>query len=90
MSKIAASHILVDQEFEAKDLVVKLNAGTSFEDLAKEFSKCPSGKKGGALGEFGKGMMVKSFEDAAFALEVGKVSDIVKTQFGHHLIKRTK
>jgi len=90
MSKIAASHILVDQEFEAKDLVAKLQGGASFEDLAKQFSKCPSGKKGGALGEFGKGMMVKSFEDAAFALEVGKVSDIVKTQFGHHLIKRTK
>ena len=90
MSKISASHILVDQEFEAKDLLVKLKDGSTFEDLAKNFSKCPSGKKGGALGEFGKGMMVKSFEDAAFGLEVGKTSDIVKTQFGFHLIKRTK
>ena len=90
MNKISASHILVDQEHEANDLVTKLNSGTSFEDLAKDFSKCPSGKKGGSLGEFGKGMMVKSFEDAAFALEVGKVSDVIKTQFGHHLIKRTK
>jgi len=90
MSKISASHILVDHEHEAKDLIAKLNGGTSFEDLAIKFSKCPSGKNGGALGDFGKGMMVKSFEDAAFALEVGKVSDVVKTQFGHHLIKRTK
>jgi len=90
MSKITASHILVDQEFEAKDLVTKLAGGAKFEDLAKQFSKCPSGKSGGSLGEFGKGMMVKSFEDAAFALEVGKVSDVVKTQFGCHLIKRTK
>ena len=90
MSKISASHILVDHEHEAKDLIAKLHAGTSFEELALKFSKCPSGKSGGALGDFSRGMMVKPFEDAAFALEVGKVSDIVKTQFGHHLIKRTK
>ena len=90
MSKIAASHILVDHEHEAQDLIRKIEAGESFEDLAKNFSKCPSGKRGGALGEFSKGMMVKPFEDAAFALEVGKISGIVKTQFGHHLIKRTK
>ena len=90
MSKISASHILVDHEHEAQDLLTKLNGGSTFEELANQFSKCPSGKRGGALGEFGRGMMVKPFEDAAFALEVGKVSDIVKTQFGHHLIKRTK
>jgi peptidyl-prolyl cis-trans isomerase C len=90
MSKISASHILVDHEHEAQDLLKKLNDGVPFEDLAKQFSKCPSGRRGGALGEFGKGMMVKPFEDAAFALEVGKVSGIVQTQFGHHLIKRTK
>ena len=89
MSKISASHILVDQEHEAQDLLKKLNDGVPFEDLAKQFSKCPSGRRGGALGEFGKGMMVQPFEEAAFALEVGKVSGIVKTQFGHHLIKRT-
>jgi peptidyl-prolyl cis-trans isomerase C len=90
MSKISASHILVDHEHEAQDLIKKLNDGATFEELAMKHSNCPSGKRGGALGEFGKGMMVKSFEDAAFALEVGKVSGIVKTQFGHHLIKRTK
>ena len=61
-----------------------------FEKLAKDFSKCPSGKSGGALGEFNRGMMVKPFDDAAFSLEPGKISDPVKTQFGYHLIKRTK
>ena len=90
MSKIAASHILVEQEFEVKDLMKKLDEGTPFETLAQDHSKCPSGKRGGALGDFGRGMMVKPFEDAAFALEVGQVSGPVKTQFGYHLIKRTK
>ncbi len=90
MSKIAASHILVAQEFEMKDVVKKLNEGETFEKLAQDFSTCPSGKAGGALGEFSKGMMVKPFEDAAFALAVGQVSEPVKTQFGFHIIKRTK
>jgi peptidyl-prolyl cis-trans isomerase C len=90
MSKIAASHILVDQEHQIQDVVKKLEAGETFEKLAKDHSTCPSGKSGGALGEFGRGMMVKPFEDAAFGLEVGKVSGPVKTQFGYHLIKRTK
>ncbi len=88
--KISASHILVDQEFEVQDLLKKLEEGVSFESLAKDFSNCPSGRDGGALGEFGKGMMVKPFEEAAFALEIGQVSGPVKTQFGYHLIKRTK
>lgn len=88
MSKVTASHILVDQEFECQDLVKKLEEGTSFEELAKDFSKCPSGQSGGSLGEFGKGMMVKEFETAAFDLEVGATSGPVKTQFGYHLIKR--
>lgn len=90
MSKISASHILVEHEHEVKDVIAKLKEGKSFEELAMEHSTCPSGKRGGALGEFAKGMMVKPFEDAAFALEVGAVSGVVKTQFGHHLIKRTK
>lgn len=86
--KVTASHILVEQEFEAQDLVKKLEEGTSFEELAKDFSKCPSGKSGGSLGEFGKGMMVAPFEKAAFELTPGQVSGPVKTQFGYHLIKR--
>ncbi len=90
MSKITASHILVDQEFEATDLVKKLEEGVTFEELAKDFSKCPSGKEGGSLGAFGKGMMVPEFENAAYALAVGETSGPIKTQFGYHLIKRTE
>lgn len=89
MSTVVASHILVEKEHEAQDLLKKLQEGKSFEDLAKQFSKCPSGKGGGTLGRFGKGQMVEPFEKAAFALNVGDVSAPVKTQFGYHLIKRT-
>lgn len=90
MDKIRASHILVAQEYEIQDLQKKLEEGASFEDLARDFSQCPSGKAGGDLGEFGRGMMVKPFEDAAFGLQPGEVSGAVKTQFGYHLIKRGK
>lgn len=88
--KVTAQHILVNQEFEIKDIQKKLSEGASFEDMARDFSTCPSGKEGGNLGEFGKGMMVPSFEKAAFALLPGEVSEPVRTQFGFHLIKRTK
>lgn len=87
--KIGAKHILVDQEFEANDLLKKLKEGATFEDLARDFSKCPSGKKGGDLGEFGKGMMVEAFEKVAYDLEIGQISGAVKTSFGYHVIKRT-
>ncbi len=88
MSEIRARHILVPSRHEADDLCKKLSAGEAFGDLAKQFSQCPSGKEGGDLGTFGKGQMVKEFEDAAFALEVGEVSQPVRTQFGYHLIQR--
>lgn len=87
--KISAQHILVNQEYELQDMLQKLEEGKTFEQLAKDFSQCPSGENGGSLGEFAKGMMVPSFEKAAFALNVGEVSGPVKTQFGFHLIKRT-
>ena len=86
--KVTAQHILVEHEHEAQDLIKKLDEGTEFEKLASDFSKCPSGQSGGNLGEFGKGVMVKEFEDASFALGVGQVSGPVQTQFGYHLIKR--
>ena len=86
--KIKARHILVNQEFEAQDLLKKLQDGKTFEQLAKEHSLCPSKADGGDLGEFGKGAMVPSFETAAFALQVGEVSAPVRTQFGYHLIQR--
>ncbi len=86
--KIKARHILVKNEHEAQDLQKSLAGGKTFEQLAKDHSLCPSSAEGGDLGEFGKGMMVKSFEDAAFALNVGDVSGPVRTQFGYHLIQR--
>ena len=87
--KVRASHILVQTEEEAKELLAKLEDGADFAELAKEYSMCPSKRDGGDLKFFGKGMMVKPFEDAAFALEVGQVSEPVETQFGWHLIKLT-
>ena len=89
--KVEASHILVKEEELAKKLLADIKEGKiSFEDCAKENSTCPSGKGGGALGAFGRGQMVKEFEDAAFAMNPGDISDEpVKTQFGYHLIKVT-
>ena len=89
MSTIRASHILVEKEYEAEDVLKKLKEGNSFESLAKAYSKCPSGSEGGDLGEFGKGQMVAPFETAAFSLQPGEVSGPVRTQFGYHIIKRT-
>lgn len=88
-NKVRASHILVDSEKDAKDILEKINSGESFEKLAKIKSKCPSGRKGGDLGWFGKGMMVKEFEDASFSAKDGDVVGPVKTQFGYHIIKVT-
>ncbi len=88
--QMGAKHILVDHEHEAQDLIKKLEDGKTFEELALNYSNCPSSKQGGDLGTFGKGMMVKPFEQAVLELEPGTVSGPVKTQFGYHLIKRTK
>jgi len=85
--QVHAAHILVKSENQAKELLSKVNAGESFGDLAKKFSDCPSGKKGGDLGWFGKGQMVKEFEDACFCGQKGQTVGPVKTQFGYHLIK---
>ena len=90
MTSVAAKHILVDAKHEAEDLLKKIGEGQNFEDLAQKFSKCPSGRQGGDLGEFGRGRMVPSFEEAAFALGVDEVSSPVQTQFGYHLLKRYK
>jgi peptidyl-prolyl cis-trans isomerase C len=86
--QVRAKHILVEHSHEADDILKKLDENILFEDLAKDFSKCPSGKNGGDLGEFGRGQMVPEFEKATFALEVGSVSGAVKTNFGFHIIKR--
>lgn len=88
-TEVRASHILVKTEQEAKDLYNEIQNGKSFAEIAEEKSLCPSGQNGGDLGFFGKGMMVKPFEDAAFNLEVGEISQPVETQFGWHLIQLT-
>ncbi len=82
-----AAHILVKTEDQARDIQKRLQNGEDFGELAKRFSKCPSGSKGGDLGWFGKGMMVPEFEKAAFEGKEGDVIGPVKTQFGFHLIK---
>ena len=88
---VSAKHILVEKEEDCQAILASINSGEkTFEDAAKEFSTCPSKAQGGDLGEFGKGQMVKEFEDAAFAAEVGAVVGPVKTQFGYHLIKVEK
>jgi peptidyl-prolyl cis-trans isomerase C len=87
---VKASHILVDNEEKANDILAELEEGLSFEDAAKKYSTCPSKDVGGALGEFTKGQMVREFEDAAFSMEVGTISKPVKTQFGYHIIKLTE
>lgn len=86
---VKASHILVDNEDLAKALLAKIKSGASFEDLAMNNSMDSTAANGGDLGYFAQGSMVPEFEDAAFALDVGQVSDVVKTEFGYHIIKVT-
>lgn len=96
-----ASHILVGVDpkatdadkqkakQKADDLLKQVKGGADFAELAKKESTCPSSKNGGDLGDFGRGQMVKPFEDAAFGLKPGEVSGVVETQFGYHIIKLT-
>ena len=86
--KVHCAHILVKTEGEAKTVLERLNKGEKFANIAKEASLCPSGKRGGDLGTFTRGKMVREFETAAFALQKGQVSSVVKTKFGCHIIKR--
>lgn len=86
--KVHCAHILVRTEQEAKAIMERLSKGEKFTNIAKEVSLCPSGKRGGDLGTFARGKMIKEFETAAFALQKGQTSPIIKTKFGYHLIKR--
>jgi peptidyl-prolyl cis-trans isomerase C len=85
--EVHARHILVETEDEAKQVIEELKKGADFAELAKKKSKDPGASDGGDLGFFTKGQMVPEFSDAAFALEPGKISDPVKSQFGWHVIK---
>lgn len=88
-NKIKCSHILVKKQSESLEILEKLKNGEKFGKLAREFSiDSGSAKRDGSLGYFGRGKMVKSFEEAAFKLEVSEISEPVKSEFGYHIIKR--
>ena len=83
-----ASHILVDSEEKANELMNKIqNNEISFEDAAKKYSTCPSKERAGNLGDFARGQMVPEFDEACAAMEIGDMKGPVKTQFGYHIIK---
>ncbi len=84
-----ASHILIKDKALATRLLTKIKSGARFEALARDFSTCPSKSKGGDLGWFGPGKMVPAFEQACRKLSVGRISGLVRTQFGYHIIKLT-
>ncbi|GAB6090008.1 peptidylprolyl isomerase [Spirochaeta dissipatitropha] len=84
-----ASHILVKDRALAERLLKEVKGGARFDAVAREHSTCPSKNKGGDLGWFGPGQMVKEFEAAVSKIGVGSLSGIVKTQFGFHVIKKT-
>jgi peptidyl-prolyl cis-trans isomerase C len=86
--KVHCAHILVKSESEAKAVLERLKKGEKFGNVARAVSRCPSRKRGGDLGTFTRGKMVREFENAAFALQKGEVSGVVKTKFGCHIIKR--
>ncbi|MCW4055198.1 MAG: peptidylprolyl isomerase [Candidatus Bathyarchaeota archaeon] len=86
--KVHCAHVLVKTEKEGIAVLERLQRGEKFANIAKEVSLCPSGKRGGDLGTFSRGAMVKEFEKAAFALQKGGLSPLVKTKYGYHVIKR--
>ncbi len=88
--KVRVSHILVEKHSRALEIISKIREGEDFAKMAREYSSCPSKKKGGDLGFFGKGQMVAEFERAAFNLNPGQMTtEPVKTVHGYHIIKRT-
>lgn len=89
MAKATARHILVPSKEVCEDLKAQIEAGADFAKIAQEHSACPSGHKGGDLGEFTRGQMVPEFDEVVFTAETGKVHGPIKTQFGYHLIEIT-
>ena len=89
MSRASARHILVDSEEKCNELKTEIEGGRDFADVAKEHSSCPSGGRGGDLGEFGPGQMVPEFDTVVFNGTVNTVHGPVKTQFGYHLLEVT-
>ena len=89
MAKATARHILVETQEQCEDLKTQIENGTDFTEAARQHSKCPSGQRGGDLGEFGTGQMVPEFDQVVFSKELGQVHGPVQTQFGYHLIEIT-
>jgi len=85
-----AKHILLEDLEDAEEILGYIQKGEKFEEMAIEYSECETGAKGGDLGTFATGVMVPEFEKALYQLQVGEVSNPVKTKFGYHLIKRLK
>lgn len=88
--KAEANHILVKTKEACENLKKQIEEGADFTEMAQRHSQCPSGKRGGVLGEFSPGQMVQEFDEIVFKEEVGKVHGPVKTQFGFHLIEITR
>ncbi|MDH3639334.1 MAG: peptidylprolyl isomerase [Gammaproteobacteria bacterium] len=89
MTRATARHILVDTKEQCEELKQQILDGDDFAELAKKHSSCPSGRQGGNLGEFGRGQMVKEFDEVVFSAAVNEVQGPVKTQFGYHLLEVT-
>ena len=89
MTKACARHILVDDKDKCQELIDQINNGADFAELAKKHSKCPSGRQGGDLGEFGPGQMVPEFDKVVFNEKVGEPHGPVKTNFGYHIVEIT-
>ncbi|MEM9530744.1 MAG: peptidylprolyl isomerase [Pseudomonadota bacterium] len=89
MSRASARHILVDSEAACENLKQEIEGGADFAEVARQHSSCPSGQRGGDLGEFGPGQMVPEFDQVVFSAPVGELQGPVKTQFGYHLLEVT-
>lgn len=89
MTQASARHILVATEEECLDLKNRIANGEDFVALAMKHSKCPSGRRGGELGSFGRGQMVREFDEVVFSAPIKEVQGPVKTQFGYHLVEVT-
>ena len=89
MQRAQARHILVKTEQECQALKQQLQAGANFAELARQHSQCPSGRRGGDLGEFSPGQMVREFDTVVFNEALHEVHGPVKTQFGYHLLEIT-
>ncbi len=87
MAVAKARHILVPTQQQCDNLKKQIEGGADFAAIAREHSKCPSGKQGGDLGEFGPGQMVKEFDEVVFRDEVGRTHGPIRTDFGFHLIE---